>query len=131
MKVPAMFLLKLCLAVYTIPHMSASSPTLLGSFFHIIQWIDWTSVAENDRFSLKPYMCTPAILRKPFVEHSKLGDIMVFFQSIRTPPHNTKARNLVSTFAISTLNFVLSWKRSVLPTIAFVTSLFHLVLTRV
>jgi hypothetical protein len=33
---PAMFLLKLCLAVYTKPRMSASSPTLLGSFLFLL-----------------------------------------------------------------------------------------------
>jgi hypothetical protein len=30
-------------------------------FVPIIQWIDRTSVTGNDRFSLKPYMFTPAI----------------------------------------------------------------------
>jgi hypothetical protein len=32
-------------------------------------------------------------LRNRFVEHSKLGDIMVSFQSERTLPHKTKGRN--------------------------------------
>jgi hypothetical protein len=32
----------------------------------IIQWIDRTSVTGNDRFSLKPYMFTPAIFTELF-----------------------------------------------------------------
>ncbi len=32
----------------------------------IIQWIDCTSVTGNDRFSLKPYMFTPAIFAELF-----------------------------------------------------------------
>ena len=32
----------------------------------IIQWIDRTSVTRNDRFSLKPYMFTPAIFTESF-----------------------------------------------------------------
>jgi hypothetical protein len=32
----------------------------------IIQWIDCTSVTGNDRFSLKPYMFTPAIFTESF-----------------------------------------------------------------
>ena len=35
-------------------------------FVPIIQWIDRTSVTGNDRFSLKPYMFTPAIFAEPF-----------------------------------------------------------------
>ena len=35
-------------------------------FVPIIQWIDRTSVTGNDRFSLKPYMFTPAIFKEPF-----------------------------------------------------------------
>ncbi len=35
-------------------------------FVPIIQWIDRTSVTGNDRFSLKPYMFTPAILTEKF-----------------------------------------------------------------
>ena len=35
-------------------------------FVPIIQWIDRTSVSGNDRFSLKPYMFTPAIFTEPF-----------------------------------------------------------------
>jgi hypothetical protein len=32
----------------------------------IILWIDCTSVTGNDRFSLKPYMFTPAIFTESF-----------------------------------------------------------------
>jgi hypothetical protein len=32
----------------------------------IIQWFDCTAVTGNDRFSLKPYMFTPAIFTEPF-----------------------------------------------------------------
>ena len=40
----------------------------------IIQWIDRTSVTGNDRFSLKPYMFTPAIFyRIAPANHSSLG----------------------------------------------------------
>jgi hypothetical protein len=35
-------------------------------FVPIIQWIDRTSVTGNDRFSLKPYMFTPAIFNEKF-----------------------------------------------------------------
>ena len=35
-------------------------------FVPIIQWIDRTSVTGNDRFSLKPYMFTPAIFTENF-----------------------------------------------------------------
>lgn len=35
-------------------------------FVPIIQWIDRTSVTGNDRFSLKPYMFTPAIFTEQF-----------------------------------------------------------------
>ncbi len=35
-------------------------------FVPIIQWIDRTSFTGNDRFSLKPYMFTPAIFTKSF-----------------------------------------------------------------
>jgi hypothetical protein len=35
-------------------------------FVPIIQWIDRTSVTGNDRFSLKPYMFTPAIFTEKF-----------------------------------------------------------------
>ena len=35
-------------------------------FVPIIQWIDRTSVTGNDRFSLKPYMFTPAIFTESF-----------------------------------------------------------------
>jgi hypothetical protein len=35
-------------------------------FVPIIQWIDQTSVTGNDRFSLKPYMFTPAIFTESF-----------------------------------------------------------------
>ena len=35
-------------------------------FVPIIQWIDRTNVTGNDRFSLKPYMFTPAIFTEPF-----------------------------------------------------------------
>lgn len=35
-------------------------------FVPIIQWIDRTSVTGNARFSLKPYMFTPAIFTEPF-----------------------------------------------------------------
>ena len=35
-------------------------------FVPIIQWIDRTSVMGNDRFSLKPYMFTPAIFTEKF-----------------------------------------------------------------
>ena len=35
-------------------------------FVPIIQWIDRTSVTGNDRFSLKPYMFTPAIFKEKF-----------------------------------------------------------------
>ena len=35
-------------------------------FVPIIQWIDRTSVSGNDRFSLKPYMFTPAIFTESF-----------------------------------------------------------------
>ena len=35
-------------------------------FVPIIQWIDRTSVTGNDRFSLKPYMFTPAIFKVEF-----------------------------------------------------------------
>ena len=90
-------------------------------FVPIIQWIDRTSVTGNGRFSLKPYMFTPAIFTNPFVEHSKLGDIMVFFQNARNPQRKIKGRNKVSTLATTTRSFVSCWKRSVLPTIAFVT----------
>jgi len=44
-------------------------------FVPIIQWIDRTSVTGNDRFSLKPYMFTPAILlyREIPADHPSLG----------------------------------------------------------
>ena len=32
----------------------------------IIQWIDQTSITGNDRFSLKPYMFSPAIFTEAF-----------------------------------------------------------------
>ena len=35
-------------------------------FVPIIQWIDRTSVTGNARFSLKPYMFTPAIFTESF-----------------------------------------------------------------
>ena len=35
-------------------------------FVPIIQWIDRTNVTGNDRFSLKPYMFTPAIFKEKF-----------------------------------------------------------------
>ena len=35
-------------------------------FVPIIQWIDRTKVSGNDRFSLKPYMFTPAIFKEKF-----------------------------------------------------------------
>jgi hypothetical protein len=35
-------------------------------FVPIIQWIDRTSVTGNERFSLKPYMFTPAIFKESF-----------------------------------------------------------------
>lgn len=35
-------------------------------FVPIIQWIDRTSTTGNDRFTLKPYMFTPAIFREEF-----------------------------------------------------------------
>jgi Plavaka transposase len=35
-------------------------------FVPIIQWIDRTSITGNDRFSLKPYMFTPAIFTEEF-----------------------------------------------------------------
>ncbi len=37
-------------------------------FVPIIQWIDRTSVTGNDRFSLKPYMSTPAIFTEKFCQ---------------------------------------------------------------
>jgi hypothetical protein len=35
-------------------------------FVPIIQWIDRTTISGNDRFSLKPYMFTPAIFKEKF-----------------------------------------------------------------
>ena len=35
-------------------------------FVPIIQWIDRTTVTGNDRFSLKPYMFSPAIFKETF-----------------------------------------------------------------
>jgi hypothetical protein len=35
-------------------------------FLPIIQWIDRTTVTGNERFSLKPYMFTPAIFKESF-----------------------------------------------------------------
>ena len=35
-------------------------------FVSIIKWIDRTSVTRNERFSLKPYMCPPAIFTEKF-----------------------------------------------------------------
>ena len=37
-------------------------------FVPIIQWIDRTSVTGNDRFSLKPYMFTPAFFTELFCQ---------------------------------------------------------------
>ena len=35
-------------------------------FVPIVQWIDRTTVTGNDRYSLKPYMFTPAIFKEKF-----------------------------------------------------------------
>lgn len=43
-----------------------TDPTRNQLFVPIIQWIDRTSVTGNDRFSLKPYMFTPAIFTEKF-----------------------------------------------------------------
>ncbi|KAI2507842.1 hypothetical protein MHU86_6622 [Fragilaria crotonensis] len=45
-------------------------------FVPIIQWIDRTSVTGNDRFSLKPYMFTPAIFAEPFRRTIPAWDFM-------------------------------------------------------
>ena len=43
-----------------------TNPQRQQFFVPIIQWIDRTSVTGNDRFSLKPYMFTPAIFKETF-----------------------------------------------------------------
>ncbi len=94
MKVPAMFLGKLCLAVYTVPRMSALSPTLLGSYLFLFSngliKLLWQEMTD---FLWSLICLRLQYLRNRFVEHSKLGDIMVSFQSERTLPHKTKGRN--------------------------------------
>ena len=91
-------------------------------FVPIIQWIDRTSVTGNDRFSLKPYMFTPAIFTESFRRTFKAWGYHGFLPKCKkSSAQKIKGRNKVSTLATTTRSFVSSWKRSVLPTIAFIT----------
>ncbi len=100
-------------------------------FVPIIQWIDRTSVTGNDRFSLKPYMFTPAIFTESFRRTFKAWG----YHGSLPKCKNSSAQNQVKKLGVNIckyhaeLRFVLETFRS--GTIAFVTSLFHLVLTRV
>ena len=51
-------------------------------FVPIIQWIDRTSVTGNDRFSLKPYMFTPAIFTEPFRRTIKAWGLQEFLPKV-------------------------------------------------
>ena len=71
-------------------------------FVPIIQWIDRTSVTGNDRFSLKPYMFTPAIFKEQFpIQEWGYQD---FYHSSKPHWSKTKLSRLVTAIATTTLN---------------------------
>jgi hypothetical protein len=72
----------------------------------IIQWIDCTTVTGNDRFSLKPYMFTAAILQKCFGIPFKLGATMDICQKVKHQLHKTKPNCRVTTFRTIMPNYV-------------------------
>ena len=53
-------------------------------FVPIIQWIDRTNVTGNDRFSLKPYMFTPAIFAESFWRHIDALEYHGFLSKLKT-----------------------------------------------
>jgi hypothetical protein len=59
----------------------------------IIQWIECTSVTGNDKFSLKPYMFTPAILQNRFGAPFKLGATMDICQKVKHQLQGDNIRN--------------------------------------
>ncbi len=62
----------------------------------IIQWIDCTSVTGNDRFSLKPYMFTPAIFTESF--RRTIQGWYDICQKEKHQLHKTKPNCRVTTF---------------------------------
>ena len=65
-------------------------------FVPITQWINCTSVTENDSFSLKPYIFTPAIFT---------GGTTAFFPNHEHCPHRIKFNHKATTFGNTMLNF--------------------------
>ena len=57
-------------------------------FVPIIQWIDFTTVTGNDRFSSKPYMFHRPFSKKPIAAQFKHGVIMGFFQKKTSSAQN-------------------------------------------
>ena len=95
-------------------------------FVPIIQWIDRTHVTGNGRFSLKPYMFTPAIFTENFDALSRLGAIMAFCQKSNYRRHKTKLNNKVIPYATITSNYAWCWPRSTLLTNGYATSRYRL-----
>lgn len=62
-------------------------------FVPIIQWIDRTSVTGNDRFSLKPYMFTPAIFTEPFRRTIKAWGYHGFLPKSKTSSAQNKTQS--------------------------------------
>ena len=58
----------------------------------IIQWIDRTNVTCNDRFSLKPYMFTPAIFAESFRRPIDAWGYHGFLPKLKTPAQNQSIR---------------------------------------
>ena len=53
-------------------------------FVPIIQWIVCTNVTGNDRFSLKPYIFTPAIFAESFQRHIDAWGYHGFLPKLKT-----------------------------------------------
>ncbi len=70
-------------------------------FFPIIQWIDPTSATGNDRFSLKPYMFTPAFFTESFCQTFKAWGYHGFLPKCK----NSSAQNQGKKLGVNIRNY--------------------------
>jgi hypothetical protein len=84
-------------------------------FVPIIQWIDRTSVTGKDRFSLKPYMFTPAILTEKFCRRIEAYGNRSFFPNHAQRRHTIKFHHKATTFENTMRNYWLICKHFKVP----------------
>ena len=82
-----------------------------GFFVLIIHWVDRTHITGNGRFTLKPYMFTPAIFTETFRRRIQAWAIMVFYQNPNSPRLKIKWISLATTCATIMLSFMLCCNR--------------------